>query len=114
MFHKLCSATDESKFLDRTNSVPMIIPSSSSGAKRCKLKCAAANTSDDSSTAPLMGIHFAKDGSRKPRKMASSQMGAQMETTTRYSPLVTCHSAVQKCQLTYPILRDPLSIGGPR
>ncbi len=53
-----------------TNRVPRMMPSSISGRKRCRLKCAAAKTTELRNTERPMGKYFAKDGRRKPLKMA--------------------------------------------
>ena len=53
------------------------------------MKVLPAKLKADTATAAVTGMYLVSEGSRKPRKMASSQIGAHTVTTTKYMALLT-------------------------
>ena len=54
------------------------------------MKVLPAKLKADTATAAVTGMYLVSEGSRKPRKMASSHTGAHTVTTTKYMALLTC------------------------
>lgn len=54
------------------------------------MKVLPAKLKADTATAAVTGMYLVSEGSRKPRKMASSHTGAHTVNTTKYMALLTC------------------------